>query len=190
MKRALLGGTFDPPHIAHLVAGESAYRSLDVDVVTFVPAGQPWQKADRPVTPAEHRWKMIELALGGVDYFEADDREIKRDGWSYTIDTVRSFPADDQITLILGSDAAANLSTWHDSKALRARVSVAVADRPGTDRTTVEAAIGPVEWIDMPPIDVSGTDLRSRARSGRSIRFLVPDPVLSYIHEYALYSQN
>ena len=187
MRRALFGGTFDPPHIAHLVAGEAAYRSLDIDVVTFIPAGQPWQKSERPVTSAEHRWAMTELAVDGVDYFEADDREVGRDGLTYTIDTVRSFPSDDQVTLVLGSDAAANLQTWRESKALLSEVAVAVAERPGTDRRAVEAAVGSVEWIDMPALDVSATELRSRVRAERSIRFLVPDSVLAYIDRHDLY---
>jgi nicotinate-nucleotide adenylyltransferase len=187
VRRALLGGTFDPPHLAHLVAGEAAFRALDVDVITFLPAGAPWQKAGDGVTAADHRWHMTERAVGGVDYFEADDREVNRDGWTYTIETVRSFPADDEITLILGSDAAAGVPTWHEATALLDRVSVAVAERPGTNRSIVEQAIGEVVWLDMPLLPVSGTQLRARAAAGGSIRFMVRESVWSYIVSQALY---
>ena len=190
VKRALLGGTFDPPHLAHLVAGEAAYRALDVDVITFLPAGAPWQKAGDGVTAAEHRWHMTERAIAGVDYFEADEREVIRDGWTYTIETVRSFPEDDQITLILGSDAAAGIPTWHESAALLEQVSVAVAERPGTDREMVEQAIGRVEWLDMPLLPVSGTQLRARAASGGSIRFMVREAVWDYIVSERLYGTD
>ena len=186
-RRALLGGTFDPPHLAHLVAGEAAYRSLEVDVVTFLPAGAPWQKAGNHVTSAEHRWEMTRLAVEGVDYFEADDREVHRDGWTYTIDTVRSYPASDDITLVLGSDAALGLTTWQEADELIERVSIAVAERPGTDRSVVESALGAVTWLDMPLLPVSGTILRARASEGRSIRFMVRESVWDYLTMNQLY---
>lgn len=182
-----MGGTFDPPHLAHLVAGEAAFRTLDVDVVTFIPAGAPWQKADRDVTGAVHRWEMTKLATEGIDYFEADDREVHRDGWTYTIDTVDSFPDDDQLVLILGSDAAAGLRTWERFERLLEQVQVAVAERPGTDRAEVESEVGPVTWLEMPRLPVSGTDLRRIARTGGSIRFLVREAVWAYIDRYELY---
>ncbi len=190
VRRALLGGTFDPPHLAHLVAGEAAFRTLDVDVITFVPAGAPWQKADDGVTAARHRWLMTQRAVADVEYFEADDREVNRDGWTYTIDTVRSFPDEDETTLILGSDAAAGIPSWHEADELLDRVSVAVAERPGTGRTAVEASIGTVDWLDMPLLPVSGTQLRARAAVGGSIRFMVRESVWEYIVSNRLYGQD
>ena len=185
--RAILGGTFDPPHMAHLVAGEAAYHQLGVDVVTFTPAGSPWQKAANGVSPAEQRWEMTRLAVAGVDYFEADDREVRREGSTYTIETLDSYE-DDEVVLILGADAAAGLATWHRGAEVLERASIAVVPRPGTDPALVEAAIeGPFTWLDVSLLDISGTDLRSRSRAGGSIRFLVKDAVWRYVIEHDLY---
>ena len=185
--RAILGGTFDPPHVAHLVAGEAAYRQLGVDVVTFIPAGSPWQKASEGVSAAEHRWEMTRLAVSGVDYFEADDREVRREGWTYTIDTLDSY-ADEDIVLVLGADAAAGLSSWVRGEEVRDRARVAVVPRPGTEPATVEEAIEtPFIWLDVPLLDVSGTMLRQRVGEGGSIRFLVPEPVWEYVAKHDLY---
>jgi nicotinate-nucleotide adenylyltransferase len=187
VRRGILGGTFDPPHLAHLVAGEAAYRQLGLDVVTFLPAGRPWQKASLGVTPAGHRWEMTRRAIAGVDYFDADDREVARDGWTYTADTLATFPAGEDLVLILGADAAAGLPTWHDFPAVLVRARIAVMDRPGTDREAVAAAAGEVAWLDTPLLGLSGTLLRARRRAGLSLRFLVPDAVAAYIEAAGLY---
>jgi nicotinate-nucleotide adenylyltransferase len=188
VRRALLGGTFDPPHVAHLVAAEAAYRQLGVDVVTFLPAGAPWQKAGSPVAAAGHRWEMTRLAVAGVAYFEADDREVHRDGWTYTADTLASFDAGDEIILVLGADAAAGLPTWHRYDEVLARVVVAVAPRPGIDRAAVEGAVdAPVLWLEMPSLELSGTGIRRMASEGRSIRFLVREAVWEYVVRHGLY---
>jgi len=188
VRRGLLGGTFDPPHLAHLVAGEVAYRDLALDVVTFLPAGYPWQKADEFVTSLEDRWEMTRLAVDGVPYFEADDREVRRSGWTYTIDTLAEFPADEDIFLILGSDAAKGITTWHRWEDVLDRATLAVAPRPGTPRDEVASGIPrPFVWLDMPTLDVSGTMLRSRAQEGRSIRFMVRGNVWQYIVDRGLY---
>jgi nicotinate-nucleotide adenylyltransferase len=187
MRRVLLGGTFDPPHVAHLVAGEVAYRQLGADRVTFIPAGAPWQKAESEVSPGHHRLAMARLATEAVDYFDADDREVMRDGWTYTIETLESFDPSDELILVMGADAAAGLPTWHRCDDILERVTVAVLPRPGTAPAEVEEAIGKVAWLDMPLLDVSGTEVRARVAAGRPIRFLVADPVWSYISEHGLY---
>jgi len=185
--RAILGGTFDPPHIAHLAAGEAAYEQLGVDTVTFLPAGRPWQKADTTVSGARHRLRMTELAVGGIDHFTVDDREVSRDGWTYTFDTVTEI-GEVETVLILGADSARGLPTWYRADELLGRVRIAVVPRPGIDRVEVERALGgDVVWIDTPALDLSGTMLRRRVADGRSIRFLVPESVLAYITEHALY---
>jgi nicotinate-nucleotide adenylyltransferase len=187
VRRGILGGTFDPPHLAHLVAGEAAYRELRLDVVTLLPAGRPWQKAGRGVSGAGHRWEMTRRAVAGVDYFEADDREVGREGWTYTAETLATFPDGDELVLILGADAAAGLPTWHNHEAVLARARLAVMGRPGVQRPVVEAAVGPVHWLDTPLLAISGTLLRARRCAGLSIRFLVPDAVLAYIDASGLY---
>lgn len=189
----ILGGTFDPPHLAHLHTGEVALRQLGLDVVMFMPAGAPWQKAGRRVSAPEHRWEMTRRAVAGVDYFVADDREVHRDGWTYTADTLATFDAATEITLILGADAARNLPTWNRAEEVLERVRLAVAPRPGTPIGLVEDSLEddishPVSWLDMVPLDISGTVIRSRAGEGRSVRFLVRDSVWRYLTEQRLYA--
>ncbi|HEY7563791.1 MAG TPA: nicotinate (nicotinamide) nucleotide adenylyltransferase, partial [Acidimicrobiia bacterium] len=136
MRSGLLGGTFDPPHIAHLLAGEVAYRQLRLDRVIFMPAGSPWQKANRRVSSAHHRWEMTKLAVSGVDYFVADDREVHREGWTYTADTLDTFDPTEEVVLILGADAARGLPTWERSAEVLSRVELAIVPRPGVEMSS------------------------------------------------------
>jgi nicotinate-nucleotide adenylyltransferase len=189
VRRGILGGTFDPPHLAHLFAGEAAYRDLGLDVVTFLPAGAPWQKAGRNVTSAEDRWQMTVLAVEGIPYFEADDREVLRDGWTYTVDTLHSFPEAEDLYLILGADAARGIPSWNRAEDILRRATIAVVPRPGVERAEVDEALGggDIVWLDTPDVGLSGTMLRRQAESGRSIRFLVRDSVWRYIEQNGIY---
>jgi nicotinate-nucleotide adenylyltransferase len=189
VRRGLLGGTFDPPHIAHLIAGEAAFRALALDEVTFIPAGAPWQKAGRGVSDAEDRWEMTRIAVGGIDYFRADDREVRRDGWTYTMDTLEEF-RDDEVVLIMGADAAAGLRTWHRASEVIERASVAVMPRPGVAREAVEASGATIHWLDVPELSISGTMLRARCKAGLSIRFFVPEGVHGYVTGHGLYDRQ
>ncbi|MDE0370732.1 MAG: nicotinate-nucleotide adenylyltransferase [bacterium] len=187
MRIGLLGGTFDPPHVAHLAVAEAAFRQLRLDAVWLVPAGSPWQKEGSVVTSAADRWGMTVAAVEGIPYMKGDDREVARPGPTYTFDTVSGL-ADHEVTLILGADAASRIASWHRSAELQEMVSIAVAPRPGVDPDTVEeAVITPVKWMDVPQLDISGTDLRERAMAGRSLRFLVPEGVWRYIETRGLY---
>jgi nicotinate-nucleotide adenylyltransferase len=169
------------------MAGEAAYRQLGLDVVTFLPAGDPWQKADREVTPAEHRWAMMQAAVGDVPYFDVDRRELDRDGRTYTIDTLESF-GDDDVILILGADAAARVPTWHRAEDVLARCRIAVVPRRGTSRTDVADAIGDgFDWLHAIELPLSSTVLRSHARAGGSLRFLVRDRVWDYVRQHQVY---
>lgn len=187
MRIGILGGTFDPPHLAHLLAGETAYRELQLDQVLFVPAGAPWQKADRTISAAEHRWAMTRLATEGVAYFVPDDREVVRDGWTYTADTLAELDTDAELFLILGADAARNLPTWQRVEEVLERCAVVVAPRLGTDRAEVDAHVEVHHWLDMPLLGISGTGVRERAQQGGSIRFLVRENVWAYLERERLY---
>ena len=190
MQRGILGGTFDPPHLAHLFAGEAAYRDLGLDVVTFMPAGIPWQKEGRVVSAPLHRWEMTRLAVSRADYFEADDREIQRDGFTYTIDTLESFPAEEELTFIVGADAARGLATWQRADEIIERARIAVVPRPGVRRADVDWTLRGANytWLETPEVWLSGTMLRERAGRGRSLRFLVSDSVWFYIADHQLYA--
>lgn len=187
MRIGLIGGTFDPPHVAHMVVAEAAFGQLDLDQVRFLPAGAPWQKAGTPVTAARHRWGMTVATTSGISYLQADGREMARSGPSYTIDTLTDLEGTIP-TLILGADTAARIRTWHRPEEVLERARIAVAPRPGTTRSAVEDAVGgPVEWLDIPPLAISGTELRRRAAAGHSLRFLVREPVREYIAAHGLY---
>ncbi len=187
MRVGLLGGTFDPPHVAHMVVAEAAFRQLDLDHVRFLPAGIPWQKAGTPVTAARHRWGMTLAATSDIPYMKADNSEIARPGSSYTIDTLMDLEGV-KPTLILGADAAARIRSWHRSEEVLERARIAVAPRTGTARATVQEAVGEsLHWLDVPALAISGTELRRRAAIGHSLRFLVREPVRNYIVTHRLY---
>lgn len=170
------------------MAGEAARNLLDLDIVTYLTAGDPYQKAGMPMSSKDHRWRLTELGVSDVEYFEADDREVQRDGPSYMAETLDSFPADEEIFLILGADAAVGLPTWHRWEDVVERATVAVISRPGVAEEEVAAIGCPYLWLDTPGIPISSTMLRARAEAGRSLRFFVPDPVWRYIDDEKLYA--
>ena len=187
MRIGLFGGTFDPPHLVHLVIAEAAYRQLGLDEVWLVPADIPWQKQGTDLSPAHHRWAMTKAATDPVSYLKCDDREVVRPGPTYTFDTV-SGPADHDLTLILGADAASRISSWYRSDDLLKMVEVAVAPRPGVCRSQVDEVPDlRARWLDVPHLELSGTYLRKRAAAGKSLRFLVPEEVRKYIQQHRLY---
>ena len=185
----VFGGTFDPPHIAHLVVMIDARDALDLDVVLMVVAGEPWQKVGgRQVTPPELRLEMAGLAIESVEGLELCDLEVRRPGPSYTIDTLRELHAlhgPAELFLILGADAAGGLRTWESAEGLEDLCRIVVVDRPGTLTGVPEGFT--VERIDVPRLDLSSTELRGRAAAGRSLRFLVPDAVRSFVEGRELY---
>lgn len=188
----LLGGTFDPPHIGHLIAAELVRDRLVLDEVWFVVAGDPWQKSDhRPITEAERRLAMVEAAIDGVPQLIASDIELDRDGPSYTIDTLETLTQhhrSDEFFVLIGADAAAGLPSWHRAEELRRRARFVVVNRPGA------APHGPPGWdcqgVEIPPIGISSTDIRQRVTQGRTIRFLVPDAVARLIAAWGLYQTS
>lgn len=190
VRRGILGGTFDPPHLAHLIIAEAAFRSLGLEQVLFMPAGDPWQKAERALAPTRHRVAMTSLAVEGVPYFRLDDRETRRPGPTYTIDTLREFDAADDLVLILGSDAAARLPSWKAWEEVTARASIAVVPRPEATRSQVDAIGVQYTWIEMPELAVSASLLRSMGAVGRSLRFYVTERVWDYMCAHGLYGQR
>jgi nicotinate-nucleotide adenylyltransferase len=185
----ILGGTFDPPHIAHLAMAQAAYDQLELDEIVFMPAGDPWQKSGYVVTPAIHRLAMTRLAASAAPYFVADDREVARDGRTYTIDTVEELG--DECVLLVGVDALRGLRSWSRADELIDLVSFAVVDRPGFARDEVdEGVLRKCTWIEMPRIDISSSEIRSHVATGHTARFLVPEAVSAYIETNGLYTKG
>lgn len=185
----MLGGTFDPVHIGHLVTGASVRHELGLGVVLFVVAHDPWQKADREVTPSAHRLAMVEAAVAGHEGLEASAVEIERGGVSYTADTLETLSERHpgaELFLIIGQDQAANLHTWERVDRIRALATLVVVRRPGSDGELADLGASARE-VDVPGLEVSSSDLRSRFCDGRPVDWLVPDPVVRYVRAQGLY---
>ncbi len=196
----VLGGTFDPPHLAHLAIAEEAREVLGLRRVLFVPAGDPWQKADRAVSPGHLRFAMVERAIATNPAFAVDAREVERPGPSYTVDTLAGLLADGlppDPWFILSSEALEGFATWRDPERILTLARLCVVPRgaaPGAAvavfRERFPAAAGRLAILDNPRLAISSTDIRARIRAGRSIRYLVPDGVAELIREYALYTAD
>lgn len=194
MPIGLLGGTFDPPHVGHLVLGECARVQLGLDRVCFMPAGDPWRKAGRDVSSPTHRLAMTNLAIAGNPHFDLDEREVERIGPTYTVDTLRALHAQglDDIVLILGSDALADMPAWREPDVITvlARLAVAPKGADQSEQAWLAAQAGlrePPIPVDMPPLPVSSTLVRERVRARLPIRYLVPEAVEEYIRLHGLY---
>ncbi len=188
VRTGILGGTFDPIHIAHLHTAECALHQLGLDRLLLIPAGDPWQKSGRDVTRGEHRLEMCRLATSDSKGIEIDVREMERDGPTYTVETLATFPADEELYLILGSDSLAGIETWHRWTEVVDRVTLVEAPRMGTARGS-GAAHGAVD-LDMGLLEVSSTDIRGRVAEGRPYRYLVTEPVYEYIEATNLYAET
>ena len=185
----MFGGTFDPPHVGHLVTAVNVRHALRLDVVILMVANLPWQKVgSRPITAAEARFKMVQAAVDGVVGLQAGRAEIDRGGHSYTADTLeflsRAHPGASLFTIV-GDDAAASFETWERYEQVAARSTLVVVDRPG-DPVELPSAFG-WERVEVPRLEVSSTDLRARCRDGRPLDYLVPQPVLDVVRELHLY---
>ncbi len=189
MRVGLFGGTFDPPHLAHLVTAETAYSQANLDQVLFVPAGDPWQKQDQIVTKAATRLRMVEAAIAGVDYFTADDREIRLDGPSKTVNTLQELVSlGNELVLILGADTAQGLPTWFEWRKVLEMCELAVVPRLGVAQRDLAPEVSDrATWLDMPRLDISSSDIRSRVAGAMPYRFLVPAGVREIIESEGLY---
>lgn len=186
----VLGGTFDPPHVGHLLAAVNVRHALELDEVLLVVANDPWQKtAERPVTAAADRLAMVEAAVVGLDGVVASDLELRRGGPSYMVDTLlelRDADPEGERFLVLGSDAAAGLLTWDRADQLPGLATLVLVDRPGIPCDDPPAG-WPFRRVEIPRVEVASTDLRARVADGRPLDLLVPPGVWSLIRERRLY---
>ena len=199
MKKGILGGTFDPVHNGHLAIAEQVMAQLHLDEVVFMPAGQPWLKKDRLVSPAEHRLKMLQMAIEGKPHFRISIVELDRTGDTYTIDTIAGMQAQlgegDELFFIIGWDKLPELPRWKDVSRLLRICRLAAVPRPGyslPDLKALEAAVpgaaSRVVLLDRPLVDVSASAIRQRVARGVAISHLVPEPVERYIRQQGLYT--
>lgn len=194
---AVFGGTFDPPHVGHLVLGECVAHQFGCERVLFIPAGDPYRKTatdtpenrkagvgpGRTVSPGAVRVEMVRLAITGNARFQVDGREVSRTGPSYTVDTLRELHAEghNDIVLVLGSDALADMANWREPGEIRRLSRVVVAEKE------TGGGSGGFERVEMPLLRVSSTEIRARVAAGKPIRYLVTDAVREYIEGRGLY---
>ena len=193
----ILGGTFNPPHLAHLVCASEARAQLALERVVLIPTGVPPHKPMEQEPGAAHRLEMCRLAADGHrDWLTVSSIEVDRGGPSYTADTLREIHASqpgDELTFIVGGDMAWSLPSWREPEAILGLASVAVAERVGARREEVRgrlealAGAAAITYIDVPRLDISSSALRRRVREGRPLDYLVPDPVADYIEQRRLY---
>ncbi|SFL65620.1 nicotinate-nucleotide adenylyltransferase [Salibacterium qingdaonense] len=186
-KIGLLGGTFDPPHHAHLIIAQEALTILELDEVWFIPVYSPPHKSRDYMAGPDERLQMTKLAAEGNRHFFTSTVELDRKGPSYTLDTVKrlneEYP-DTDFYFIVGGDMAAGLSSWKNIEELMKRVTFAVIDRPGYSSPKSGDSMC---YIEVPLMDISSTMIRERIQQGRNIRYYLPEPVRTYIKENKLY---
>jgi nicotinate-nucleotide adenylyltransferase len=199
MKVGIMGGTFDPPHIAHLIIAEVARVRLELNQVVFIPAGDPWMKSAHTVTSAEKRVEMVSLAIATNPAFILSLIEVKRPGPTYTVDTIEQLSGEvgyvAGLFLLLGWDSVADLPSWKAPYRISKMARIVAFPRPGSakpDPAEMEKVMPGIaeriEYIDEPYLSVSSTCIRQRVREGKSVRYLVPDTVGQYIVEHNLYT--
>ncbi len=191
----LLGGSFDPPHRAHLALGRAAREQLGLDELRWLPAGAPWQKSARKLAPAAHRLAMLGLLVDGEPGNVVDARELRRDGPTFTIETVRELQAERpgaQWFLVIGQDQYWRFDSWRDWPELLQRLTLAVAGRAGEAPLAGPAlAAAPHRFctLAMPRLDISASDIRQRLAGGQDVAALVGDRVAGYIDQNSLYQE-
>jgi nicotinate-nucleotide adenylyltransferase len=196
MNIGVLGGTFDPIHMGHLIAAEEARIKLGFKEVLFVPAGQPWLKSDRTITPAVHRVEMVRRTIADNPHFKLCTLEVERPGPSYAVDTLtmlrKQLGSKASLFFILGRDALAELPLWKEAEKLVQLCKLVVAPRLGSKdlkhlETAIPGLLDKVIQLDMPVIGISSSGIRQRLAQGLSIRYLVPAEVEKYITEHKIY---
>ncbi len=198
MNIGVLGGTFDPIHIGHIMVAEEVRAKLNLAEVLFVPAGQPWLKKNTPLSDVEHRVQMVRLAIADKPYFKMSAMETERAGPSYTVDTIAELRAqvgaEDELFFILGWDSLTEFPQWREPSRLITMCNLVAVPRPGYPRPDLKAleALVPglsqrVMLMDKPEVDISASEIRNRVARGLSVRHLLSEPVSKYIKEHGLY---
>jgi nicotinate-nucleotide adenylyltransferase len=200
MNVGVLGGTFDPPHIGHLILAEEARLALGLAQVLFVPAGEPWRKAGRELSPRQDRLAMVRLAVGDDPHFAVSTIEIEKEGPSYTAETLTAlheqFEPETDVFFIMGADSLADFPHWCEPQRILELARLAVAGRPEAEDAGLEEGLAEdlaramrerVVWLRMPLIAISASAVRDRVRQGLSIRYWVPQAVEEYIRQHGLY---
>jgi nicotinate-nucleotide adenylyltransferase len=196
----ILGGTFDPIHLGHLLLGELAREHLQLDEVRFIPAATSPHKLDRQSADAKHRWEMLRLAIGGNSHFTADDRELRRGGTSYTVDTLdelrQEFP-ESQLVFLMGADSLSELHTWREPERLCQLAFIAIVARGGQpdpdlarlERYLPETGQGSLgdHLVPMPQLEISSSNIRARLAAGKSVRYQLHPAVEAYLAANQLY---
>ena len=191
MDIGLFGGSFNPPHVAHQIVAEVVRDQFDLDAVWWIPNATPPHKDARELAPAEVRLQMTRLAVENHPGFRVENLELERAGISYTVDTVRELQdrhPSTEFALIIGSDSLDQFASWHEPDEIARRVPLIVYKRPGgLDDVAEPRFANRVHYAAAPVMEVSGTEIRARCRRGRTIRYLVPEPVRAVIEEHDLY---
>ena len=189
----VMGGTFDPIHLGHLVAAEEARWQFGLDRVVFVPAGRPWQKPVG-VTPPEDRYRMTVLATTSNPAFTVSRLEIDHPGPTYTVDTLRRLRAEQadgtRLYFIIGADAVLQILTWKEPDQVLAQAEFIAATRPGFDLDRLVSQVpgaNRIHRMEIPALAIAASDIRARVARGAPIQYLVPDGVARYIHKHGLY---
>lgn len=195
----IMGGTFDPIHNGHLVAGSEVADMFNLDVVVYVPTGQPWQKKGKNVSAAEDRYLMTVIATASNPSFEVSRVDIEREGDTFTIDTLtdmRQIYPDAELFFITGADALNKIVTWRDWEAMFELAHFVGVTRPGYSLSFSDAETSPLKQeldagrlrlVEIPAMAISSTDVRERSASGRPVWYLVPDGVVQYIAKHRMY---
>jgi nicotinate-nucleotide adenylyltransferase len=186
----IMGGTFDPIHHGHLVAASEVADLFELDEVVFVPTGQPWQKADREVSPAEHRYLMAVVATASNPRFWVSRVDIERHGPTYAVDTVRDIAElrpDSEMFFITGADALQAILSWKDPDELFKLSHLVGVTRPGYNLTGDHLPTAAVTLLDIPAMAISSSAVRERVRAQRPVWYLVPDGIVQYIAKHRLY---
>ena len=185
-----MGGTFDPVHHGHLVAASEVAGLFGLDEVVFVPTGQPWQKTERGVSPAEDRYLMTVIATASNPRFSVSRVDLDREGPTYTIDTLadlRRLHPDAELFFITGADALAQIVGWHETDKLFGLAHFVGVTRPGYQLADADLPQGAVSLVEVPALAISSTDCRDRVQRGMPVWYLVPDGVVQYIEKRGLY---